>query len=149
MQRELRRIVEEERRKGKKAWVGYGKVEIEGQWWKWDEERAMLSRDGGTGGGGKSRGGEGGKIRGKARGEQGGKRGRRNRGGGRRGAGAGWMENMLLERGGTRKKDRGVLESVREWDVVVMMETWIDEKRWDRMRAQATRRVQVGGANGK
>ncbi|XP_067208444.1 golgin subfamily A member 6-like protein 25 [Linepithema humile] len=39
------RGVREEERKGKNVWVGYGRIRIDGQWWKWDEEEEML-RDG-------------------------------------------------------------------------------------------------------
>ena len=31
-------------------------------------------------------------------------------------------------------KDRGFWKSVREWDVVEMVETWIDETGWGRIR---------------
>jgi hypothetical protein len=29
--------------KGKKStWIGYGKIRIDGQWWRWDEEEKVL-----------------------------------------------------------------------------------------------------------
>lgn len=38
----LRQIAEEETRKGKRVTVRYGRIWIEGKWWKWDEEREQL-----------------------------------------------------------------------------------------------------------
>ncbi|XP_011702471.1 PREDICTED: trichohyalin-like [Wasmannia auropunctata] len=41
----LEEIARKEGRKGKKVWIGYGRIQIEEQWWKWDEEEEVL-RDG-------------------------------------------------------------------------------------------------------
>jgi len=38
----LEEIAKEKERKGRKVWVQYGKIRIEGQWWKWDEEEEVL-----------------------------------------------------------------------------------------------------------
>jgi len=37
-----------EERKGKRVWIGYGKIRIEGQWWRWDEEEERLKDDKGN-----------------------------------------------------------------------------------------------------
>ena len=42
MQYKLRKIDEEERSKGKRTWVKYGRIQIEGQSWDWDEDRKEL-----------------------------------------------------------------------------------------------------------
>lgn len=89
---------EERRERRKKVWVGYGKIRINEQWWKWDEEKRLL-RDG-NGNVKKLMIGEGHK--------------RREEGGNRRGQigrGEGWgrrnegerIENNLLERGRIRE----------------------------------------------
>lgn len=38
----LREIARQERMKGGRVWVGYGKIQIEGVWWRWDEEEKIL-----------------------------------------------------------------------------------------------------------
>ena len=38
MQFMLRKMKEEERRKGRETWVKYKKIRIEDEWWKWKEE---------------------------------------------------------------------------------------------------------------
>nr|XP_034195353.1 protein PXR1-like [Osmia lignaria] len=48
IQWKLRRISKEEREKGKNVWVDYGRIRIEGKWWRWGEEREILKDWGGT-----------------------------------------------------------------------------------------------------
>jgi len=43
MKWKLEEIARQERERGKRVWVGYGKIQIEGKWWKEDEE---ILRDG-------------------------------------------------------------------------------------------------------
>lgn len=38
----LEKIAREEKGKGREVWIGYGKIRIDGQWWKWDEEEEIL-----------------------------------------------------------------------------------------------------------
>ncbi|KAL6416393.1 hypothetical protein ACFW04_011573 [Cataglyphis niger] len=38
----LERIAKEEEKKGRKVWIGYGKIRIDEKWWKWDEEEEVL-----------------------------------------------------------------------------------------------------------
>ncbi|KMQ86170.1 hypothetical protein RF55_14931 [Lasius niger] len=38
----IREIAEEERRKGNRVWIGYGKIRINECWWRWDEEVGKL-----------------------------------------------------------------------------------------------------------
>jgi len=33
-------------------------------------------------------------------------------------------------------KDREFWEKIKEWDVIIMMETWIDKKRWKKLRGK-------------
>jgi len=42
MRWKLEEIARMEERKGKRVWVGYGKIRIEGQLWRWDEEEEKL-----------------------------------------------------------------------------------------------------------
>lgn len=35
----LKEIAREEKRKGNKVWRGYGKLNINRQWWTWDERK--------------------------------------------------------------------------------------------------------------
>jgi len=43
MRWKLEEIARGEERKGKKVWVEYGRIRIEEQWWKWEEEREYLT----------------------------------------------------------------------------------------------------------
>jgi len=45
MRWKLEEIARKEEEKGKQVWIGYGRIRIEGQWWKWDEVGEIL-RDG-------------------------------------------------------------------------------------------------------
>lgn len=38
----LQEIARREEKKGKRAWVGYGKIRIDGEWWRWYEEEEVL-----------------------------------------------------------------------------------------------------------
>lgn len=38
----LEDIARRERGEGKRVWVNYGKIQIEGKWWRWEEEEEML-----------------------------------------------------------------------------------------------------------
>lgn len=49
MQYKLRKIAEQERSKGKRTWVKYGRIQIEEVWWVWDEEREEIVRNEVTG----------------------------------------------------------------------------------------------------
>lgn len=42
MQWNLEKIAWEERKKGKTAWVKYGKIWMNERWWRWNEEREEL-----------------------------------------------------------------------------------------------------------
>lgn len=41
----LEEIAREEIRKGKRAWVGYGRIKIEEEWWLWDEREKVLKKE--------------------------------------------------------------------------------------------------------
>lgn len=45
VQKRLRWVAYEERRKGKRAEVGSGGIWIEGRWYRWDEEEEKLKED--------------------------------------------------------------------------------------------------------
>ncbi|KAL6417693.1 hypothetical protein ACFW04_012575 [Cataglyphis niger] len=38
----LERIAKEEEKKGRKVWIGYGKIRIDEKWWRWDKEEEVL-----------------------------------------------------------------------------------------------------------
>ena len=38
------------------------------------------------------------------------------------------MEDRLLEYGGSEKKDNDLMRTLEQWEVVVMIETWLHEK---------------------
>ncbi|XP_050452132.1 coiled-coil domain-containing protein 70-like [Cataglyphis hispanica] len=38
----LEGIAREEEKKGRKVWIGYGKIRIDEKWWRWDEEEEVL-----------------------------------------------------------------------------------------------------------
>lgn len=42
MKRRLEEITREKERKGNKVWRGYGKLRINGEWWKWDKNMDVL-----------------------------------------------------------------------------------------------------------
>lgn len=44
----LERIAREERNKGERVWVGYGKIRINERWWRWDEEEEVLRDERGS-----------------------------------------------------------------------------------------------------
>jgi len=39
----LEQIARKEMGKGRRVWIGYGKIKIDEKWWKWDEEEAVLT----------------------------------------------------------------------------------------------------------
>lgn len=45
MMRKIEKIAAKERIRGSRVWIRYGRIEIDGKWWKWDEEKEVL-RDG-------------------------------------------------------------------------------------------------------
>lgn len=38
----LEEIARREERRGRKVWVGYGKIRIHEQWWRWDKGEEVL-----------------------------------------------------------------------------------------------------------
>lgn len=42
----LEDIARIEERRGNRVWVSYGKIRINEQWWRWDEEEEMLKDEG-------------------------------------------------------------------------------------------------------
>ncbi|KMQ84726.1 hypothetical protein RF55_17243 [Lasius niger] len=47
MKWKLEDIARQERGKGKRVWTSYGKLQIEGKWWFWDEDKEILKDGGG------------------------------------------------------------------------------------------------------
>ncbi|KMQ81907.1 hypothetical protein RF55_24803 [Lasius niger] len=45
MRRNLEKIAWGERGRNKRVWVGYGKIQIDGKWWRWEEEEERLRDD--------------------------------------------------------------------------------------------------------
>lgn len=48
MRWKVKEIARQEREKGKRMWIGYGKIHIDGKWWKWDEEEEVLKNNEGV-----------------------------------------------------------------------------------------------------
>jgi len=95
----LEELAREEERKGRKVRIGYGKIKIEENWWRWDEEEEVLRDNKGMVrmvGKGE---GEGGKREKRARKEQEGDE--RKKGNGR--SKGGGLEDRFLERGRIKK----------------------------------------------
>lgn len=46
------------------------------------------------------------------------------------------MESGLLECDEFERKDENFWKELREWDVVVLSETWMDEKRWEKVKGK-------------
>lgn len=40
---------------------------------------------------------------------------------------------------GVRNKDKEFWEGVQEWDIVVMIETWLDERGWEKVRGRVSK----------
>lgn len=38
----LEEIARQERNKGKSVWIRYGKIQIDGIWWRWEEDTQIL-----------------------------------------------------------------------------------------------------------
>lgn len=38
----LEELARKEEGEGRKVWIGYAKLRIDGQWWRWDEEEEVL-----------------------------------------------------------------------------------------------------------
>ncbi|XP_067207866.1 golgin subfamily A member 6-like protein 22 [Linepithema humile] len=91
MRWKLEKRAREEGRKGKNVWVEYGRIRIDGQWWKWDEEEEVL-RDG----------------------------------------------------KGVRNKDREFWEGLKNWDVTILVETWMDKKGWRMVKEKLPRGYEWG-----
>lgn len=117
MQWRLKEIAAKEERNGRRVWVSYGRIRIDEEWWKWDEEKEVL-RDRRE----REREEEGKEERGRGeeevgRRERGGRRGRKRegecgerqkdgavkRGTGGKGRG-GWVDVRLLERSRNTKE---------------------------------------------
>ncbi|CAL1678286.1 unnamed protein product [Lasius platythorax] len=45
MRRNLEKIAWGERGRNKRVWVGYRKIQIDGKWWRWEEEEERLRDD--------------------------------------------------------------------------------------------------------
>ncbi|KMQ88293.1 hypothetical protein RF55_12247 [Lasius niger] len=89
MKWDLKDIGREEELKGGKVWIGYNKININGEWWFWDEDGGNM-RD--------------------------------------------WKGNR--RRGEMRNKDMEFWEAFRDRDIIFLMETWLDEKGWDKIRGR-------------
>ncbi|EFN89388.1 hypothetical protein EAI_16183 [Harpegnathos saltator] len=133
----LEEIEREERGKGRNVWVKYERIQIEGKWWSWDgEEEKLKDSEGETrtmkGEGDKEEKGEG-KVREKR---------------GKREEGRAWKV-MFWNVARLWNKDKEFWGRIKEWDVVMMMETWVDEKEWEKLRTErkVTEGIQMEGTN--
>ena len=50
---------------------------------------------------------------------------------------------------GLKRKDEGFWRGLEEWDVMVLSETWVEEKDWGVCRKESTERIYMGKAVGQ
>lgn len=119
----MQEIARKEEKKGKNVWVGYGRIKINGEWWRWDEEEEALKDE------------KGNKIWRKGGRESG--EGRVRRIEVRREKGGGEKRKSLEEKdwkigfwnvAGLANKDREFWEGLKNWEVMVLVETWTDTR---------------------
>lgn len=44
------------------------------------------------------------------------------------------MEMVIWNVAGIKNEDREFWEGLREWDILIFCETWLDRKRWERIK---------------
>ncbi|EZA62843.1 hypothetical protein X777_01158 [Ooceraea biroi] len=99
----LQEIAREEERKGRKVWIGYGKIRIDNQWWRWDEVEEVL------------RDGNGNEVKEEEEGE------------------IKWRI-AFWNVAGLGNKDKDFWDGIKDWDVMVFSETWVEKKEWVKIK---------------
>jgi len=114
----LEDIARRERGKGERVRVGYGKLLIEERWWRWvEEEERLKDTEGRIWGAGRRARGSGKNVElGRREGERMEERKR------------GWRV-AFWNVAGLQCKNRDFWQRIREWDVIILIETWVEEKR--------------------
>ncbi|XP_066593188.1 golgin subfamily A member 6-like protein 22 [Prorops nasuta] len=115
----VKRIAEGERRKGRRVYMGYMKVWIEGEEWRWREDKGELWNGAGKKWEGERKGTE------KRREGIGGGEGRKEEK--RKGRG---IEIAFWNVAGVGNKEEDFWRKIGKWDIVCMVETWMEEKGW-------------------
>ncbi|KAH0814053.1 hypothetical protein GEV33_008739 [Tenebrio molitor] len=115
IQKKIRAIAREERRQGKDLKVGYMKITIEGVQMRWNEEKGRLEK--------RVDGQKKGKTEGKHKGEQE-KQGTK----GRKGA-----KVLYWNVAGLRKRGDEFWDYVRQFEVVGLVETWVEKQSWEKV----------------
>lgn len=138
----------ERRRKSReRVWMSYGKTKIEEVWWLWDEKKEVLM--GGKGNVREKR------IRGKEKGgvDRGNVDEREDRGRegeeSKRGKKGRDKKNKVETKwkigfwnvAGLGNKDKNFWRSLEEWQVIVLMETWIEKKRVEKNKEEISKRI--------
>ncbi|XP_066590571.1 trichohyalin-like [Prorops nasuta] len=138
---EVRKVAEVERKKGKRVSVGYMKLWIEKEEWRWNEEEGKRSgakrierevRDEKESKEGEN---EGERKEKKVEGRR--EKGRGGLRGGKEGKG---VKIAFWNVSGVANKDKEFWQKVGKWEVVCLVETWAEEKDWRRIE----RRVPSG-----
>lgn len=121
----LGKIAREEEERGKRVWITHGRIKIDNIWWRWDEEVEMLRGDRGNV---KEiqQGGRGRKKEERRRV----KRERRDVGKEERGEGKMMFWNVT----GLKNKDRSFWMGLKGWDVIMISETWVEERDWKKIK---------------
>ncbi|XP_024890196.1 golgin subfamily A member 6-like protein 22 [Temnothorax curvispinosus] len=149
----LRELARREEREGKRAWIKAGRIRLENVWWSWDMEEEVLKDERGMirkeSGGEKEEGGkvEGGGLR-MVTGEEEG-RGEELKSGNMEGKGeeegkSKFWRVVFWSVAGLKNKDKDFWEALKKKDVLVMVETWIGEKGWERIRGRLPRGYKWG-----
>lgn len=127
MRWKLEEIARKEEKKGNRIWIEYGRISIDGIWWKWNKEKEVL-RDVGKGkiigeGEREGKGHRGSKVKKKGGGEERRKEGRE-----------GDKRVAFWNMAGLSNEDKGFWEKLREWDIMRLLETWCGERNWGILR---------------
>lgn len=127
MQNKIYRTAYEERKKGCKVWVKYGRIEINAKWWKWDEQKGVLRDNNGRERNAVEQERLSGEeeVRGKYRIMK-----KENKDELRREK----VEIVWWNVAGVINKNREFWNRLTDWDVIVMMETWMEEKGWSKVK---------------
>lgn len=113
-----------EEEKGRRVWVRQGRIRIDEQWWEWNEEKEVLRQERENVKGGKQ-GTQKEEKRGGTNVEE--KREMRSKG-------IKEWRVVFWNVAGLKNKDRDFWRRLSDWEMIVLSETWLDNKRWDRIR---------------
>ncbi|KYM97841.1 hypothetical protein ALC62_11466 [Cyphomyrmex costatus] len=102
------KLAKEKERCGKRTKVAYGRIWMDGRWWRWDEDKERLE------GAGRQR--------------EEGEKGEAEEEGQRKGREEGWP-----------RKDEEFWKGLKDWDIIGLTETWVEQKNWGKIRGKLPR----------